>query len=145
MSEPFLYGEKTSFRVTQNGNPFRLKVKTWSVAQLVTEATDPCNGEDRDRFQTILNGYKCDFDPYTDSDGQVLATLISNQDTKDAGQADQPLAGALIFSYRNATRQGFVLKQCTYGSWSVGATGRNAPVMNKVTFRARYFSLVPAA
>jgi len=142
--EPFLYGEHTPFKVTQDGNPFRLDIKTWSIAQMATEATDGVNVEDRDRFQTIVSGYQCEFEAYTTSDAQILANMIANQDTRDSGLDDQSLAGALIFQYRNGTRQGFVLKQCTYGPFSVASTGRNAPIMTKLKFKARYFSLVPA-
>ncbi len=143
--EPFLYGQNTVFRVTQNGQPWTLQVKSWSIAQTATEAADGVNGEKRDRHQTIVNGYACEFDPYTDSGSQVLATLIANQDVRDEGLADQSLAGAIIFEYLNGTAQGFALKECTMGPFNVGSTGRNAPVMNKMKFRARWFAMVPAS
>ena len=145
MSEPFVYGQNTVFRVTQNGNPWSLHVKSWSISQAATEATDDVNGEKRSRHQTIVNGYACEFDPYTESGAQVLATLLANQDVRDEGLADQSLAGAIIFEYLNGTAQGFALKECTMGPFSVASTGRNAAVMNKLKFRARWFSKVAAS
>jgi hypothetical protein len=144
-SPDFVSGRHMKARVYFNGNVWAIKTKSMRVTELATEVTDQVNGEDRARFQKIIDGYEAEAECYDDGSSSILTNFIINQANEDANLPQLPLAGGLRFNYLDGSAFACVFKNCTLAPLNVNIAGRSERTMHRVRFRAQYFSQTPAA
>lgn len=142
-----VYGRDTKFRVYFNNSLWPVVVKSWRIQEQAVEAADGVNGEIRDRLQKITNFFKCTFDCYDDGTTSTLENILFNQENEDAINPDLPFSGGVQFFYRNkaGSRKAFVLGDCSLGPMDINSGGRTSALNHALSFRARFFTAVPAA
>lgn len=141
-----IYGRDAKFRVSFNGAPWVLVVKSWRIQEQATEAADGVCGEQRDRLQIITNFYRCTLECNDDGSSRTFENFIQNQLNEDSQLPDLPLAAGQILTFRGigGTRKAFMLKDCTRGPLDFNVPGRSAAAVHTISLRARQFSSVPA-
>jgi len=89
LNVPFARGRNIRFSLRQNGVKVIAAFKTNRIEELADEGADPVNGEDRDRFWLVTNGYRVNLDGYA-PDFALLDSFLA--DTANDDLSNPPLA-----------------------------------------------------
>lgn len=144
LNNSFIRGRDVKAKIRQNGTPIIAAFKSISIEELADEVADDVNGEERSRFDLVINGYRIVLDGYT-PDFALLDSFLA--DTANADAANAPLVKLVQFTFR--LRNGGTVAYRASGNSSarspfkVDAGDRKGAIMQNVGYRFQYFAPVP--
>jgi len=140
---PFFNGKNVTLIFLRDSKTIHFLAKSMSVKENATLAADDVNGEDRSRFQKIVNGYDIKIDCYME-DVEQLKTLL--EETAQLDTRTQPVDKGVGFLVKpnNATRAAFEATGISIDDWEWNLAGRTDRSMLTVPVRAQRFDQVPA-
>lgn len=139
---PFWSGKNATLVFLRDSKKIQFKDRTWSVKQRGVDAEDQVGGEDRARFQTIVDGYDIEIEAYME-DVEELKALILDTADRDTRTQPKDIGVGMLIKPNNGTRAAFQASQVTIGLWEFnGNPGRTERAMLRVPLRARFFDSV---
>lgn len=127
-----------------NGPPEKLELTSMSleVTVLGEDVQEDVNGEERARFDTIIDGYginiqgkqeKCD----------LLKRFLEVQANRDTRRIPEENVLGIVIYPRDGSRVSFEAREITLGLWAFNVGGRKERNAMTVPLRAAYFDPMP--
>lgn len=138
---PFWSGKDLKLAFTFYNEKLVVHWMSVEVTQIGEEVQDDVGGEDRSRFDTILDGYGIRVDGKMEEVAQVKR-FLEIQASRDAREIPKESAVGFLIYPRNATRAAFQAREVSLGLWSFKVSGRKERNDLSVPLRARYFDPV---
>lgn len=140
---PFFRGQESVFRFFFDGAEVLLNAKSWDVKVNVTKIADGVNGEDRDRLDRTVNYFEITADCFQ-RDTKLLEAALADIDNDDQSVTPLDKGGGVRIKIRDGSKKAFLCKEMNWDDFNVTASGRSDRTMCKVSFRCRYFDVVPS-
>lgn len=140
---PFARGRNIRFSLRQNGVKVIAAFKTNRIEELADEGADPVNGEDRDRFWLVTNGYRVNLEGYT-PDFALLDSFLA--DTANDDVSNPPLSKLIQVTVNLLDGSTVAYRLSGVGSargpFNVEAADRKAAIMQACAYRFQYMAPV---
>jgi hypothetical protein len=140
---PFFRGQNVVLKFFQDNKPIYIAAKNWDVEENATEIADGVNGEHRDRLDRVANYYTASVDIFQ-TDQEVVAAYLANQDNDDANGLPLKQSGAIQINHRDGTRAAYILQEMVMGPMKISNSSRQEAVMLNLKVRFRFFKPSPA-
>lgn len=127
-----------------NGAPVNIFCKSFTIDEDAVEVSDGVNGEPRQRYQKITNGYNVSIECYQ-ADSAILDAYFTDIANNDAGEAQLNKNIGFKILFRDGTKYSVSLKGVTWGPLAVNSGGRTERVMASLKFKCQYFQSQQAA
>ncbi len=131
---PFTRGKDCTMKVYQDGKPYYVAVKSWSVEQNATEVQDDVNGEDRSRLDLITNFFSASMEIYQ-SDETIMQAMIDQQTNDDAASTPLAQSASIRVRHRDGTKAAYRLENAKFGPWTTNVGGRTEANMLSLKMR----------
>jgi hypothetical protein len=138
---PFWTGKDVKLILLLEDKKLELPNMSVEVTQLGEDVQDDMNGEDRSRFDTIVDGYAIAIQGKQERCDQVKAFLQAQANRDNRQLPKESSVGFLIY-HRDTTRSAFDAREITLGLWAFSWGGRKERNATNVPFKARYFDSV---
>lgn len=143
INTPFARGRNIKFSLRQNGVKVVAAFKVNNIEELADEGADPVNGEDRDRFWIVTNGYRVNLDGYTPDFALLDSFLL---DTANDDGSNPPLSKLIQVTVNllDGSTVAYRLSGtgAARGPFKMDATDRKAAIMQSIAYRFQYMAPV---
>lgn len=143
VSNPFTRGRNVKISYRQNSVKVIAAFKSANLEEMADEITDDVNGEQRSRFDLVVNGYKMQLVGYAPDFAQLDSFLV---DTANDDIANPPLSKALQMTIALLDGSTRAYRLSGMGSsrspWKLDVGGRKETVMQSIAYRMPYMSTV---
>lgn len=138
---PFYRGQESVFKFFLSGTEVVLNTKSWDVKVNVTKIADGVNGENRDRLDRCVNYFEITCDCFQ-RDVKLLQAALNDINNDDQSVTPLDKGGGVRINVRDGSRAAFICKEMIWDDFNLVDSGRSDRVMNKVSFRCRFFDQV---
>ncbi len=139
---PNMSGQEATLGFFVGPTKREILAKTWSVTRAGTKISDGVNGEDRNRFDFITDGFDISVEVFM-PDVKMISTFIEDQTNDDSGVAPLDKALSVKLKPRDGSKGAFVFSEVTLDDWKIASSGRPDRLMTTVPMRARYMKAAP--
>ena len=138
---PFWAGKDLKLIFTFNNAKLTVLWVSVDVKQVGVDVQDDIGGEDRSRFDTILDGYQITVAGKMEKVKEIERWL-EIQAGRDAREMPKESAVGFLVYHRDATRACFQAREVTLGLWGFSVGGRRERNATDIPLKARYFDKV---
>lgn len=137
MALPFMAGKNADIIVTRGPKKVVLKARTWSWKQRGVEAEDNVGGEDRARYQTIVDGYDIDVEALMENMAE-LDVLLDDTHQRDTRTAPVEIGVGFLIKPNDGSRKGYAAIGAVLALFEyMGNPGRTERQTMRVPFKAQ--------